>query len=130
MSLEPKSEVADLFKDPIVSLRKEVTVTDEKTGGMKGQKLCQMGALDPRALWQVGEVAGFGATKYARYNFTKGYKWSLSYDAVQRHLMLFWTGEDLDSESGLYHLAHAAWHCLCLMTFLISGKGTDDRFPI
>jgi hypothetical protein len=107
----------------------EVRIVDEKTGGMKGQKLCEMGALDPKALWIVGEVAGFGGKKYARYNYSKGYKWSLSYDALQRHLMAFWGGENTDPESGLHHLGHACWHVLCLLTFSLRGKGTDDRFP-
>lgn len=107
----------------------EVRIIDEMTGGAKGQKNCQMGALDPLALVQVGLVAGFGATKYERYNFAKGYRWSLSYDALQRHLMAFWNGENLDPESGLPHLAHAGWHCLALLTFSLRGRGTDDRFP-
>ena len=107
----------------------EIRVVDEKTGGMKGSKPCQMGALDPAALWEVGNVAGFGNSKYERYNFAKGYRWSLSYDALQRHLMAFWNGENSDLESGLSHLAHAAWHCLALLTFSLRGKGTDDRFP-
>jgi hypothetical protein len=108
---------------------KEVRVVDPVTGGAKGQKLCEMGALDPKALIEVGKVAGYGGIKYERYNFCKGYKWSLSYDALQRHLMAFWGGKDIDDESGLYHLAHAGWHCLALLTFSLRGKGTDDRFP-
>lgn len=107
----------------------ETRIVDPDTGGEKGQKLCQMGAMDPMSFMEVGKVAGFGATKYARYNFAKGYRWSLSYDAMQRHLMLFWNGEDRDKESGLLHLAHAAWHCLTLITFYLRNKGTDDRFP-
>lgn len=107
----------------------EIRIVDPKTGGEKGQKPCQMGALDPRSLKEVGNVAGFGAYKYARYNFAKGYAWSLSYDAIQRHLMAFWDGENVDPESGCCHLAHAAWHCLTLMTFLFRDRGTDDRFP-
>ena len=107
----------------------EVRVRDPKTGGEKGQKSCQIGALDPRAVIEVGKVAGFGARKYARYNFAKGYAWSLSFDAVQRHLLAWWDGEDRDPESGLSHLAHAAWHCLTLMTFAFRKRGTDDRFP-
>ena len=102
---------------------------DPVTGGEKGQKLARLGAADPLALWKVAEVGGYGEGKYARYNYVKGYKWSLSYDALQRHLMLFWDGEWLDEESKLPHLAHAAWHCLALMTFYLRGKGTDDRFP-
>lgn len=108
----------------------EIRIVDEKTGGAKGMKDCQVGALDPLALWEIGNVAGFGNRKYERYNFAKGYKWSLSYDALQRHLLAFWAGEDKDLESGLYHLAHAGWHCLALLTFLIRKKGTDDRFPV
>lgn len=107
----------------------EVRVVDEVTGGAKGSKLCQMGAVDPQALAVVGQIAGFGASKYERYNFARGYKWSLSYDALQRHLMAFWGGENNDPESGLPHLGHAAWHCLALLTFSMRGRGTDDRFP-
>ena len=105
---------------------KETRIVSE-TGGEKGQKQCQIGALDAKALQVVGSVAGFGSEKYSRYNFMKGYNWSLSYDAMQRHLMAFWSGEDNDPESGLAHLGHACWHCLCLLTFSIRGRGTDDR---
>ncbi len=107
----------------------ETRVIDPTTGGMKNSKLCQLGALDPQALAAVGDVAGFGGVKYERYNFAKGYKWSLSYDALQRHLMAFWGGENMDPESGLPHMAHAAWHCLALLTFMLRKRGTDDRFP-
>lgn len=107
----------------------ETRVVDPNTGGAKGSKMCQLGAVDPQALAVVGEIAGFGGVKYERYNFAKGYRWSLSYDALQRHLMAFWGGEDKDPESGLYHLGHAAWHCLALLTFSMRRTGTDDRFP-
>lgn len=105
----------------------EVRITDPKTGGQKGSKLAQLGAVDPLALMTVAEVAGFGAAKYARYNFAKGYRWSLSYDAMQRHLHAFWNGEERDDESSLSHLAHAAWHCLTLLCFQLRKRGTDDR---
>jgi hypothetical protein len=102
-------------------------VTDPKTGGKKGTKLAQLGALEPRSLLEVAKVAGFGGKKYDRYNFLKGYNWSLSFDAAQRHLLQFWSREDRDEESGLYHLAHAAWHCLAMLAFVVLGRGTDDR---
>jgi uncharacterized HAD superfamily protein len=107
---------------------KEVRITDPKTGGQKGQKLAQVGALDPLALLEVARVAGMGASKYSRYNFLKGYDWSLSFDALQRHLLQFWSGEDYDTESGRLHVAHAAWHCAALTSFILRGLGTDDRF--
>lgn len=117
----------DYYSKDIPAQTMEVRVTDPKTGGEKGSKLPQLGAIDPHAIMEVAKVAGFGATKYARYNFMKGYRWSLSYDALQRHLHAFWNGEDRDEESGLYHLAHASWHCLALLCFSIRSRGTDDR---
>jgi hypothetical protein len=106
----------------------EERVTDPTTGGQKGRKLAEMGALDPSALLSVAEVAGYGSRKYARLNFMKGYAWSLSYDAMQRHLHAFWGGTDIDAESGLPHLAHAGWHALALLAFMQRGLGTDDRY--
>ncbi len=107
----------------------EVRVVDPVTGGAKGMKLAQLGALDPAALMVVAEVAGFGGAKYARYNFLNGFDWSLAYDALQRHMHAFWGGEEIDPESGLPHPAHAAWQALCLTAFWLRGLGTDDRPP-
>ena len=119
----------NMHPTPGTAASNETRITDPTTGGMKGSKLAQLGAVDPLALLEVAKVAGFGGDKYERYNFAKGYRWSLSYDALQRHLNAFWAGEDADNESGLYHMAHAAWHCLALLTFSLRGLGTDDRFP-
>lgn len=59
--------------------------------------------------------------------YLKGFDWSLSYNAMQRHANQFWSGEDLDEESGLPHMAHAAWHCLVLLAFMQREIGTDNR---
>lgn len=100
---------------------------DPVTGGEKGMKDAQLGAVDPQALMELARVAGHGAKKYARYNFLRGYPWSLSFDAMQRHALAFWTGEDTDPDSGLPHMAHVAWHALALVAFGIREVGTDDR---
>lgn len=107
----------------------EVRVTDAKTGGQKGSKLTQVGALDPVAIIMAAKVAGMGAAKYAPFNYLKGYDWSLSFNAMERHAMMFWAGEDIDEESGLPHMAHAAWHALALISFAMRELGTDDRPP-
>lgn len=111
------------FQGPV----KEVRITSE-TGGQKGQKRARLGSVDPLALLTLAEVSGFGAEKYAAFNFLKGYDWDLSYDALQRHAMAFWNGEENDPESGLPHITHAAWHALCLTSFLLRGLGTDTRY--
>jgi hypothetical protein len=83
----------------------------------------------------LAEVAGYGAQKYEQdepgkttYNYLKGYPWSLNYNAAMRHLMLFWGGQDIDSDSGLPHLAHAAWQCLAMLSFMNHELGVDDRW--
>jgi len=122
------SPVPAIPDDTPIQMTGEVRVTDPVTGGQKGQKLAELGAIDPLALHRLAEVAGYGGKKYARGNFMKGYRWSLSYDAMQRHLGAFWGGEATDPESGLPHLAHAMWHCAALISFSERELGTDDRY--
>lgn len=107
----------------------EVTVTDPKTGGQKGQKDERFDLLPMDALEEVARVYGIGARKYADDNWLKGYRWRLSLGALLRHVSRFMIGEDRDQETGCLHLAHAAWHCLTLLTFYMRKLGTDDRAP-
>ena len=103
-----------------------VRVTSE-TGGEKDQKPLQLHAIPWEALSELGRVYAFGAGKYENYNFRKGYDWSLTYDAMQRHMGAFWNREDNDEESGLHHLAHAVWHGFTLLFFSLTERGKDDR---
>lgn len=96
-------------------------------GGKKGVKAARFDLLPFDALWQVALVFGKGAEKYAVRNWEQGYDWSKTFGAMQRHLALFWQGENVDAESGLPHMAHAAWHALALLTFYLREIGTDDR---
>jgi Domain of unknown function (DUF5664) len=105
----------------------DATFKTSETGGMKGKKRPQLGTIDPQALLQLAAVGGMGAEKYERYNFLKGYDWSLAFDAMMRHALLFWDREDNDPESGLSHMAHAAFMALVLVSFAKRGLGTDDR---
>jgi hypothetical protein len=105
----------------------EERIVDPKTGGMKGQKDERFDLIPWRALAELARVYGKGAKKYDDHNWLKGYRWSLSFGALMRHVALWAVGKDLDDETGLHHLAHAAWHCMTLMTFSGEGLGTDDR---
>jgi len=74
----------------------------------------------------TAEVMMFGATKYGKNNWKKGMPLTSIYDSLQRHLMAWLDGENLDSESGLNHLGHAA----CNLAFLIEiskDPKWDDR---
>lgn len=105
----------------------EVRQTDASTGAQKGGKLARYDLIPPEALQALAEVYGRGAKKYAERNWEAGYPWGWSFAACMRHLWSFWSGKDRDAESGQYHLAHAAWHCFTMLTYLIRKAGTDDR---
>lgn len=105
----------------------EVRVTDPLTGGQKGSKPEKYSMIPARPLAEVARVYGLGAEKYARENWRKGYAWSLSFDALLRHIETFRAGTSLDGESGQHHLAHAVFHCMTLMEYDQQGLGTDDR---
>ena len=111
----------------LISASGEVRVTDPTTGGQKGKKPARFDLLPQGPLWEVAELYGKGAEKYADRNWEKGYAWSLSFAALSRHLSLFWQGEYLDSETGCPHLASVVFHAFALMEFYAQGSGTDDR---
>jgi len=102
--------------------------TTSATGGQKGVKLARYGLIPPEALALVAEHYGKGAEKYEVHNWRKGFEWSKSYDAMQRHLAAFWSGEDTDEETGSPHLAAVVFHALTLLTFATEHPDYDDRY--
>lgn len=78
-----------------------------------------------RALAQVYQM---GAVKYEDNGWRSGLAWSRIYAALQRHLLAFWEGQDLDDESGLPHLAHAAWGTFTLLEYMNTHPQLDDRY--
>jgi hypothetical protein len=86
------------------------------TAGRKfdGGKL-EYGLLPPLALEETVKVLTFGAQKYERDNWQKVPDSKRRYfDALQRHVWAWKTGEQIDQESGIHHLAHA----MCCLMFL------------
>ena len=68
------------------------------------------------ALDLVATVSGFGIRKYSRGNWRLVKNGPERYmDAAFRHLLAHGKGESRDEESGLPHLAHAAWCLLAVM---------------
>jgi hypothetical protein len=79
-----------------------------------GGKL-EYGLLPPLALEETVKVLTFGAQKYDRDNWQKVPDSKRRYfDALQRHVWAWKTGEQIDQESGIHHLAHA----MCCLMFL------------
>lgn len=98
------------------------------TGGEKGVKAARYDLIPVQALEQVAMLYGKGAEKYEAHNWRKGYEWSHSYAALQRHANAFWNGEDLDPEMQLPHLASVVFHAFTLMIFMKEQPEFDDRF--
>ena len=86
--------------------------------------------ISPTALEALGKVYTYGAAKYADRNMEKGTEWSKYFGAMMRHAWAFWRGEDIDKESGLPHLSHAAWCCFTLLDYMVYHKDKDDRRKI
>jgi hypothetical protein len=98
-------------------------------GGFKlDQGKLRWDLLPPAALTELVRVYTYGLAKgYPARNWEAGMEWSRPFAALMRHAWAFWAGEDLDPESGLPHMAHAAWNALALVEYLLKGKGQDDR---
>lgn len=78
----------------------------------------------PHALRGVAQVSQFGNEKYHEWggwrrveNAQERYA-----DALQRHLARYAEGDVLDLESGLPHLAHAAWNALAILELAYSAN--------
>ena len=104
------------------------TRTTSSTGGEKGVKPARLGLLPVDALLEVATLYGNGAAKYSEHNWRRGYEWSKSYDALMRHALAFWNGEDNDPEMTTSHMASVVFHALALMTFTKEHPEFDDRY--
>lgn len=81
------------------------------------------------ALAGVVDVLSHGAKKYEPRNWEKGIDYDRLFSALQRHLTVWWQGEDRDPETNLSHLAHAG----CCLLFLLAeerrGMTQHDNRP-
>lgn len=112
----------------IQEMRRQEERRVSSTGGEKGVKEARYDLIPVEALEKLAILYGRGAAKYEDHNWRKGYDWSKSYAALQRHANSFWRGEDIDEEMGLPHLAAVAFHAFTLMTFMEEQENFDDRY--
>lgn len=81
-------------------------------------------------LHELGLAFLEGALKYGSNNWrTAGIRYSVYYDAIQRHLSAWWEGEDIDPDSGLPHPVKAAACLAILADAMRRGNANDDRPP-
>jgi len=82
------------------------------------------------ALDSIVKVLTFGADKYGAGNWEKGFAYGRLLGATLRHVTAFARGEDLDLETKMPHLAHAASCLLMLLALTLRKGGEDDRSKI
>jgi hypothetical protein len=89
--------------------------------------------LPIEALLGAARAMGHGADKYGADNYRKDAAWNRYYDAVQRHMLDWQLGKEIDDGpkgSGLPIIDHAAASVLILSWLEKTGTGLDDRwFP-
>jgi len=102
----------------------------QETAGRFSKDKIRHDLVAPWALNEIARVYTYGTQKYDDDNWWKGLKWKKDvFGCILRHIWKWFRGEVNDDESGLHHLAHAAWNCIALMEYERCGIGTDDRVP-
>ncbi len=76
------------------------------------------------ALKDMVAVMEFGANKYERNNWQKGFPKDKLLDSLLRHIDAFYSGEDVDPESGLPHVGHI----MCNAAFLAYHYGSNSEY--
>lgn len=82
--------------------------------------------VDP--ILDIVRVLEFGAKKYTAEAWRAGVAWTRVLDAAERHIVKFKRGDDIDTESGLNHLAHAACNLLFLLEYTRTSARLDNRY--
>ncbi|QIG68673.1 hypothetical protein EVB67_023 [Rhizobium phage RHph_TM3_3_14B] len=84
--------------------------------------------IPPVAIVEESVVMALGAAKYGAFNWQDDpVDATTYYSAAIRHLLQWYSGEDIDPESGASHLAHVRACMAILLDAYTSGKLIDDR---
>jgi len=79
-------------------------------------------------LLELGLAMMEGGRKYGTHNYRAiGTRASTYYNAAMRHLIAWWEGEDIDSDSGVHHLIKAAACIFVVRDSMLMGNYEDDR---
>jgi hypothetical protein len=105
-----------------------ISVESDFNGGKKNDAgKPPLSLLPIEALEEIAQVLSYGATKYGKNNYKAGFNRSRLLDATLRHVYADASKQDLDPESNLMHLAHAAASLIMLIQNIKTGVSKDDR---
>lgn len=95
-----------------------------------GSRKAPMSTVSAAVLAELGVAMLEGAVKYGRHNYrATNVRSSVYYDALMRHIMAWWEGEDIDPDSGMSHVTKAIATLVVLRDAMINQKVIDDRPP-
>lgn len=85
-------------------------------------------AVPPIAFFGLGAAMQDGAKKYGRFNWrTTEVTASVFYDAMLRHIFMWWNGEDHATDSLIHHLNHMQAGAAIIQDAELNGVFNNDR---
>lgn len=98
-----------------------------KTAAAMGKP--RISAVPAHALFELGAAMQNGADKYGLFNWRgTSVTATVFYDAIMRHLTLWYEGEDIATDSGCNHLAHVMANCAILLDAEKHNVFNDNRY--
>lgn len=124
---DPYEEVR-LFHTPRQEYAEAQAKANENPKNQAGRLKHSTHAIPPVAIFALGAAMQNGADKYGPFNFRQSdITASVFFDAMMRHLLLWWNGEDYASDSHVHHLSHLMASCAIILDGLQHGNFKDDR---
>lgn len=103
-------------------------MSTEKMGKKFDQGKAPMDLLPYESLYEVARVLGFGEKKYDAGNWANGIEMRRLLSAAYRHMGQYNSGQDVDEESEISHLAHAACNLLFAIWMEKNRPDLDNRW--
>lgn len=124
---DQKEEAYAMFLEQQRAKDANLTVSETGAERFNGKKN-KLDLIPPKPIEDIGWVLTHGSKKYSDHNWRKGFNWTDVMASCKRHISSWEQGEDLDPESKLHHLAHAACNLLFLLEFYHENLGKDTRW--
>ena len=79
-------------------------------------------------IFAMGAAMQDGGNKYDPFNYRETQvTGSVFFNAMMRHLLDWWEGQDYADDSGVHHLGHLAAGCAIVLDGISNGNFVDDR---
>jgi hypothetical protein len=114
-------------------MKESITDKDLEQGYKADTGKSRIGLIPPKELLELGDLFALGAKKYSDHNWALGMDFHRLYDAMMRHALKWWSGEERDPVDGQHHLTSVAFGAFCLLYFMNNYEKYqkfDDRLHL